>query len=70
MSLMVPPWPWKIVMIDSAMVLTLSRIQRPEQRAEAADQRVEVEGGFGWGDRDGAACRAAACRSSPRLSSM
>ena len=53
---MVPPWPWKIVMIDCGDVVDLVGVERPEQRAEAADQRVEVERGLGALQRDGRAC--------------
>ena len=57
MSLMVPPWPWKIVMIDWAMLLTLSGSSARNSGPEPADQRVEVERGLGAFERDGAAGR-------------
>ena len=56
---MVPPWPWKIVMIDWAMLLTLSGSSARNSGPEPADQRVEVERGFGVFERDGAAGRQA-----------
>ena len=49
---MVPPWPWKTVMIDWRDVVDLVRVQRPEQRPETADQRVEIERRLGVRQRD------------------
>jgi hypothetical protein len=35
-----------------AQLIDLVRVQRPEQWAEAADQRIQIQRGFGTGQRD------------------
>ena len=50
-------------------VVDLLRVQRPKQRPESADQRVQVQRRLGSLDREWCRREAAACRLSPRLSS-
>ena len=40
---MVAPWPWNTVMIDWAMLLTLSGSSALNSGLEPADQRVEIQ---------------------------
>ena len=66
---MVPPWPWKIVMIDWAMVLTLSgsSARNSGRKPPISASRSSAGSVRSIGMVPPAGSR---CSSSPRLSSM